>query len=279
MRIGNLHAWISMDGVELTEFATEVAANGKEVSCWVPSECGKEFCIHAMNTDSSSKVIVNALPRVDGVACRSRHLRYKDSTSRRTSTATFDSIPTGPSTRRRLLFGQQVLSDDDSLLSADVSPELGSIIVKMRVVKNKPRSRDSHRESWRDPKTQILHERSKKAIGHTVQFGAEFMKRNAPGVPHDVVKYLATFVFKYRPIDLLRAEGIAPPIIRSQPYASARSDEVLDLTLDDDDAAEIKRLEARLLELKSKGVRVKSEPRVKAERVSGFAQGEIIDLT
>ncbi|KAK6984196.1 hypothetical protein R3P38DRAFT_3105629 [Favolaschia claudopus] len=157
MRIGDLHAWISVDGVELPEFATEVAANGEQVCCWVPSECGKEFCIHVMNTGSSSRVI-------------SRDLVYKDSTSRRTSSACFDSVPTGPSTRRRLLFGQQVLSDDDSLLSADVSPELGSITVKMRVVKDRPRSRYSHSEpSWRDPKTQVLHERSKKAIGHTVQ--------------------------------------------------------------------------------------------------------------
>jgi hypothetical protein len=41
MRLGELHAWISVDGVELSEFAVEYSADGKEASCWIPSECDK----------------------------------------------------------------------------------------------------------------------------------------------------------------------------------------------------------------------------------------------
>jgi hypothetical protein len=41
MRLDELHAWISVDGVELPEFAVEYSADGKEASCWIPSECDK----------------------------------------------------------------------------------------------------------------------------------------------------------------------------------------------------------------------------------------------
>jgi hypothetical protein len=41
MRLGELHAWISVDGVELSEFAVEYSADGRVASCWIPSECDK----------------------------------------------------------------------------------------------------------------------------------------------------------------------------------------------------------------------------------------------
>ncbi|KAJ7787742.1 hypothetical protein B0H14DRAFT_3163049 [Mycena olivaceomarginata] len=92
----------------------------------------------------------------------------------------------------------------------------------------------------------------------------------------------------YPHAELLRAQGIAPPEVR--PEAAATPTEVVDLTADDDDAVEIKQLEAsrrvlrcrsaRLRVLKKKSVKVKSESSgVKQERSSMFAPGEVIDLT
>jgi hypothetical protein len=64
-------------------------------------------------------------------------------------------------------------SDDDSLLNAAISPELGCIKVEMRNVREVP-SRSSHRTVWKGSapsfETPVLHERSKKAMGHSVQF-------------------------------------------------------------------------------------------------------------
>ncbi|KAJ7817754.1 hypothetical protein B0H14DRAFT_3148160 [Mycena olivaceomarginata] len=181
-----------------------------------------------------------------------------------------------------LLFAHQTLTGDDDLLNAAISPELGSVKVKIRHVRSVP-SRSTLQSVWSGHsfESKVMHERSKKALG----FGAPYPARNSQADPIQVIADLATFVFKYRPIDteLLRAQGIVPPEVRPQPAAVPT--EVVDLTVDDDDAAEIRQLEesrrARLRVLKKKGaVKVKSESSgVKQEGSSVFAPGEVIDLT
>ena len=41
MKLGQFSAWISVDGVALTEFAMEYSPDGKEAFCWIPSEQDK----------------------------------------------------------------------------------------------------------------------------------------------------------------------------------------------------------------------------------------------
>ncbi|KAJ7224858.1 hypothetical protein B0H12DRAFT_1240808 [Mycena haematopus] len=244
MHLGEIHVWVSVDGVELSEFAVEYSADGKEASCWIPSECDKKFSVCFEHTNSSA----------DTVNVRVRNVRHK--------------------------------------LSGSLRPIwLG--------------------HSFETP---VLHEKSKKAIGHSSspsffvhislpslvhssKVGAEFPAYNSEKPAIVVIRELATFVFKYRPIDTRspRAQGIAPPVVRAASAASLS--EVMDLTLDDDDdAAEIKKLEAsysilrlhiltrytqaRLRVLKKKDVKVKSEPfGVKQEKDFVFMPGEVIDLT
>ncbi|KAJ7041786.1 hypothetical protein C8F04DRAFT_1078707 [Mycena alexandri] len=277
MQLGPLHSWITVDGVELTEFALQCSADGTEASCWIPSECDKQFTVHFKNTEASSRSTVNAHVVVDGISCGSKALRCRDRRHPHTSSGSRDSVATSATTRRSLFFGQQALTDDDTLLNAAISPELGSIKVVIATVRARKSRLGSNRSHGKTPykyEPQTLHERSKKAMGHSVQFGAEFKSHNSTSAPVEIIKILATFVFKYRPLEILRAEGIAPPAVRREPAAAPV--EVLDLTLDDepDNAAEIKKLETRLRELKGKGVRIKEEPlRVKNE------SGVVIDLT
>ncbi|KAJ6459462.1 hypothetical protein C8R47DRAFT_1162047 [Mycena vitilis] len=277
MRLGELYAWITVDGVELSEFAVEYSdADRKEASCWIPSECDKKFRVHFKHTDSSPRDVVNARLTVDGTKCGNNNMHCCDISHPRVVSGSRDSLAVSAYARRPLHFCQQELTDDDSLLNAAIPPELGSIKVYMRIVKSKPRS-TSRPSVWRNDnsfETKPLHERSKKAMGHSVKFGAEFAKTNTKGPPVKVVKELATFVFKYRPIEILRAQGIAPPEVRRAVSSDA---EVLDLTLDDDDITEIRRLEARLRVLNKKAVKVKTETSgVKRET---FTTGEVIDLT
>ncbi|KAJ7679275.1 hypothetical protein DFH06DRAFT_1166209 [Mycena polygramma] len=281
MRLGELDAWISVDGVELSEFAVEYSADGKEASCWIPSECDKNFCVHFKHTDSSPRDTVNARLTVDGTSCGSKDLRCRDLARSRIVSGSYDSVAVSAYARRPLLFGQTELTDDDSLLNAAIHPELGSIKVYMRIVKPKPRSssRSSRPMVWRNTasfETKPLHERSKKAMGHSVKFGAEFTQRTPMAPPIRVVKDLATFVFKYRPIEILRAQAIAPPEVRP---AAASNAEVVDLTLDDDDTAEIHKLEARLRALKKKAGKVKVKVETSSVKQEPFTPGEVIDLT
>ncbi|KAF7374287.1 hypothetical protein MSAN_00311900 [Mycena sanguinolenta] len=278
MRLGHLHVWVSVDGAELSEFAIEYSADGKEVSCWIPSECGKKFSVNWQHTNSSPQHTLNARVSVDGIRCGSESMKCRDRTRPRVVSGSRSSVATSASARRPLLFARQALTDDDSLLNASIPPEFGTVKVVVRNVK----AVDSGRPVWRGHdrsfETPVLHERSKKAIGHSVQFGAEFPAVNRKA-KHTVLQELATFIFKYRPIELLRAQGIAPPEVRPTPAAS--SAEVLDLTLDDDDdKAEIQKVEARLRVLKKKDVKVKSESSsIKLEKDFVFTPGEVIDLT
>ncbi|KAJ7787737.1 hypothetical protein B0H14DRAFT_2952142 [Mycena olivaceomarginata] len=260
MRLDELHAWISVDGVELPEFAVEYSADGKEASCWIPSECDKQFAVEFKNTRSSSWQ-TNAEINVDGIQCGSNNMYCRDHRHPQITSGSRNSF-----------------LDDDNLLNAAISPELGSIKVQMRKVISVPSRRRQPVWPGDSFESKVLHERSKKAMGHSVQFGAAYPAINSQADPIEVIAELATFVFKYRPLELLRAQGIAPPEIR--PEAAAAPIEVVDLTVDDDDASEIKQLEARLPVLKKKGVKIKSESSgVKQGKSFVFAPGEIIDLT
>ncbi|KAJ7447093.1 hypothetical protein B0H11DRAFT_2290265 [Mycena galericulata] len=281
MRLGQFSSWVSVEGVNLSEFATEYSPEAKEATCWIPSQSDKNFCVTFENNKASPDVLVSALMSVDGVTCGGRELKLAPKSS--VSTSSRDSVSTSATTRRRLVFGKQALTDDDENLDAAISPDFGTIKVHFRRVKRGSVSKKGHWEE-RNFESKPIHERSKKAIGHSVQYGAEFRRENRLTRSEKTIELLVTFVFRYRPIELLRAEGIVPPESRRNRVVSP-SAEILDLTMDDDDekAAEIERLEARLNALKrgSKetglaGLRVKKE--IKREELI-FQPGEVIDLT
>ncbi|KAF8176251.1 hypothetical protein K438DRAFT_82076 [Mycena galopus ATCC 62051] len=277
MQLGPLSAFVTVDDAPLPEYAVEYSADGLEATCWIPSQTDKSFCIKMNDIDISPKRTVSGRILVDGIACGGKHLTLRGS---RISTAQCDSVAISASARKHLTFGTQNLTDDDQYLDTAISPELGTIKVVFNLVKpNAARS-----TSYTQSKSTVLHERSKKAIGHSVQFGPEFQKNNNITVRSKIIKCLATMVFRYRPIDLLRAEGIVP-----KERATPTTIDVLDLTMDLDEAetdrAEIKKLEKQLdaLKKKSKKSQVKREPfgvkkEVKMEKLI-VTPGEIIDLT
>ncbi|KAJ7157599.1 hypothetical protein C8R43DRAFT_997099 [Mycena crocata] len=241
---------------KLPEFATDYSVDGTEVTCWIPSQNDKQFCVIFEDGESSPNVTVSARVIVDGVSCGGREMRCQR--GGHVSRGSRDSVSTSTDTRRPLVFARRTATDDDAYLDAAVSPELGCIKVVLRHVKLR-----SDKKAWKEKRfeSQILHERSKKAISHSVQFGAEFGGFiNSRRIRSEVIKELATFVFKYRPLEFLRAEGIAP---REPGWTRTMR------------AAETLALEARLRKLKQNPSPVKQE--------SGthpiFQPGEIIDLT
>ncbi|KAJ7472668.1 hypothetical protein FB451DRAFT_1469566 [Mycena latifolia] len=274
MQLGQFAASVSVEGVELTEFAVEYSADGIGAIGWIPSESGKQFHVKFKNMKAISNYRVSGTVFVDGIDCGRKSMVAK--CDPRISTGGRDSVATSPDTRRPLIFSKQALTDDDAYLNAAISPDLGTIKVVLTHVKPV----DSKR-TWgevlvgRRFETPVLHERSKKAMGHSVQFGPEFysgLNRQNESYP---IKDLVTFIFKYRPIELLRAEGIAPPAPREEMTVK------MDVDADEAHEAEIKKLEARLVELKNKKKQVKQEPsevKIKTEEPT-FKPAEVIDLT
>ncbi|KAJ7883960.1 hypothetical protein B0H13DRAFT_2667072 [Mycena leptocephala] len=285
MQLGQLSAVITVDGLPLSEYAVEYSADGTEATCWIASENDKRFCIKLQDTDSSPRRTISGRISVDGIKCGGRHLITQP--GHRVGTASRDSVSTSPNTRRPLTFSKQVLTDDDAYLNAAISPELGTIKVVFNLVRIHHGRETTRNWHGRQETHGILHERSKKAMGHSVQFGPEFHRQNPPKLSTTHIRTLVTFTFKYRPIELLRAEGIAPPAPRAQ--RAVTPTDVVDLSMDvdedDGDDAEIRKLETRLnaLKKKNKEKQVKRESsnvkkEIKIEEPI-FRPGEVIDLT
>ncbi|KAJ7222911.1 hypothetical protein C8J57DRAFT_1198238 [Mycena rebaudengoi] len=299
MKLGQFSASVTVGGVELSEYAPEYSADGIEATCWIASESDKQFSVEWKDEQASKPCLIVGYLNVDGIACPGKHMKLLPAKGRarggnRVSAGHRDSVSTSETTRRALVFAKQALTDDDAYLNTSISPHLGSISLELWETERVLTERRQHTWAGLTLEPQILHERAKKAIGHSIQFGAEFNKHNGSNntsrnYKTKRVRLLATFIFKYRPIDLLRAEGIAPPEARVGDKRPASPTDSQDLTLVDEDndggdANEIKQLEARLSELKKKNAkRVKREPsgvkkEIKSEG-SLFETGEVIDLT
>ncbi|KAF4597673.1 hypothetical protein EYR40_008137 [Pleurotus pulmonarius] len=135
-----------------------------------------------------------------------------------------------------------------------------------------------------------VHEKSKKSGTHCIGLGAsEQVESTEDDTAHlwNRIKHLATFSFKYRPLELLQANGIvpAPPPVPAPEEDDAEAEEELKGL-----KRQMEIMQERLAQLeKSRGAkRVRAEPdvaerrtrkRVKVEPKSTFVPGELIDLT
>ncbi|KAF8124500.1 hypothetical protein K438DRAFT_1043054 [Mycena galopus ATCC 62051] len=293
MQLGPLSAFVTVDGVPLAEYAIEYSADGLEATCWIPSQTEKNFCIQMMDTDASPNRLVSGRITVDGLKCGGLCLVVPRRSKSRNAVASRHSVSTSPSTRRPLRFTKQILTDDDAYLNTTISPKQGTIEVVFNLVKRQPANRP--RTTWFKPdEPRMLHERSKKALGHSVQFGPEFHRTQSKYRAYNtkIIKCLAKLIFRYRPIELLQAGSFVP---RERVMAPTGVD-VVDLSMEVDeediDQAEIEKLEKQLdsfktqldaLKKKGKKPQVKREPcdvkkEVKREEPI-FTPGEVIDLT
>ncbi|KAJ7500214.1 hypothetical protein B0H11DRAFT_1996658, partial [Mycena galericulata] len=203
-----------------------------------------QFCVDWTDNQASASRTITGRLTLDGIFCGGQLMEIQRGNPT-FSTAFRSSVVVSELTRRPLLFSKQALTDDDEYLNASISPHLGTIrlrIIHVRITGHSPPGPLDQVKC----ETPILHEKSKKAVGHSVQFGAEYQTNSLNTVTKTcLVKELVTFVFKYRPIELLQAEGIAPPPVREKRAVSPT--DVLDLTLDvdedDEDEAKIKKLE------------------------------------
>ncbi|KAJ7222923.1 hypothetical protein C8J57DRAFT_1198248 [Mycena rebaudengoi] len=285
MQLGQFSASVSVDGVQLANYAPEYSADGKEATCWIASESDKKFCVEWKNVKAKESCVILGYVAVDRIDCGGREMILSGN---RVSRGSRDSVSTSETTRRDLVFAEQALTDDDAYLNTVISPHLGTIRLELWETRMAPVP--IMQKPWTAPalEPQILHEQSKKVIGHSVQFGAEYQSHNNRyvGFQPEKTRHLVTFVFKYRPIGLLRAEGIAPPLARVGDKRPASPTDILDRTLvdenNDEEGVEIKQLEAR--EVKKKNAkRVKREPYDVKKEIKGegslFKPGEVIDLT
>ncbi|KXN85528.1 hypothetical protein AN958_11231 [Leucoagaricus sp. SymC.cos] len=273
---------IRVDGVDIPEYSVEKDVENKKVTCWVPSQVGKAFKVMAHSEEhgrgpwsaevyaDGTRVISHVFPNNVGP----ENIGFHRETS---------------SLIRPLVFSPVELVDDDALLSNASTTRIGEIEIECSSVEilqfyNNPEYSKKDGLS----SNQKLHEKAKKGISHHVGVGAP-SSSNGSFCKAKIKEYIVTFVFRYRSLDYLQAQGIAP---LDRPPRNDREDdplpgdvkeELIELS-DGDSDDEIRTLKAKLDEAKARKRKRGQDNRsaskkVKKEDLPRFLPGEVIDLT
>ncbi|KAJ7162065.1 hypothetical protein C8R46DRAFT_342928 [Mycena filopes] len=205
-------AWVAIDGVEAPEYGVEVSENEQDITCWIPSEVGKTFSVNWTNV--SAPGLTGGGVQVDGLKCGFEAIAAE----MRPFSAFMDGIAETDTKTRPFEFAPLELTDDDTYLDSSSHPHLG--LIKLEI--------------WRVdvsggyapavvavPSAQKVHERAKKAMNQQIKFGAAVQHAQVQSAQIRRIGHapLVTFSFKYRSLDVLKANGIAPPVA---PPAAAR---------------------------------------------------------
>ncbi|KAF8150143.1 hypothetical protein B0H34DRAFT_862790 [Crassisporium funariophilum] len=193
--------------------------------------------------------------------------------------------------------------DDDAFLSSSSSTsnigEIKLVIERVRILGSPDESDEDTERSV--PKQQKVHERSKKAITHQVGYGEEEIQEYGTPVNTVVVERLVTFIFRYRPLEILQANVIAsrnlpapsptPEIVaENSPVGTSKTKRIatevkLESEEGDSDAEAVEAIrvaEALLERLKRARLMKKAaqqKKKVRTETQILLTPGEVIDLT
>ncbi|THU77925.1 hypothetical protein K435DRAFT_973738 [Dendrothele bispora CBS 962.96] len=265
LTLGDFSAWITVDDVPLQEYDTKI--KDSEIACWVPSEAGKNFTV---KLKAKTNLCVPSYVYLDG-----KHAGGGILGLGRVAEADVSGTYTSSTSQKPFMFSRLDLTDDDAYLDTNHT-QIGEIKVLFYEGVIEAENTDFQSYNFEEPGK--VHERSKKAIGHQVGLGTEKQVTRQKFSRCRRLRILATMIFRYRPIDILRANGLAPPAPKppAEPQVGekrpAPPEDALDLTLlddetDGDDEEEVAALEARLAAIRNKRrrMKVKSEPGVKTE--------------
>ncbi|KIJ98149.1 hypothetical protein K443DRAFT_681020 [Laccaria amethystina LaAM-08-1] len=205
LQLGNLSAWITVDGKELKEYGVEISDDGKEATCWIPSKVGQQFVVNWKYTSRARRLPTPLGARLflDGTKFSGGHM------SDRPTTVTRIGVPSSKTTVKPFVFSKVELTDDDNFLAMPSGiGEIKIVISEISVEKNTKAL--SYKAAMQEL-PQKVHERSKKGIVHGVSLANDVRRpEDSATVTKTRLRDLVTFVFKYRPLDVLQANDIAP---------------------------------------------------------------------
>ncbi|KAJ7435846.1 hypothetical protein B0H11DRAFT_2256798 [Mycena galericulata] len=192
-------------------------------------------------------------------------------------TAVIDGVSDGR-TVKPFMFSSLELTDDDAFLEFSSHEQLGVIDIvicaieaAVRNVSSVPSAPSTSRDFLPELK---VHERSKKAVTQQVTLAKpEVLTNPKPRLNVKCGPDLVTFSFKYRPLDLLQANGITPPPPRLKRKASPLPERAPTPEEDPVDEEELRVLREKLHALEARRARQEKKPRVKSEA------GGLVDLT
>ncbi|KAL1674897.1 hypothetical protein EV122DRAFT_219761, partial [Schizophyllum commune] len=310
MKIGNLECQVCVDVdghlEPLEEYGVEHCdtEGGKTCSAWIPSKVGQVVCRDPGKLERAECCLSTSL-YIDGI-CRSRKKAF--------FSAALDDhwhrdVRVSSTERRAMQFGALELTDDDEVLQADTQKygEITLEVWRARLLDDtRPRAKRTLNQGFAPAR---VNEKTKKGLAHVVVLGEARKIPSGGGIASELLNVSpnATFIFRYRSIDILRAKGIAPnrpsQCVDTKPATSrivdmsstARSRkrkaseelrlerplkrEIVDIEEIERDRDAVRQAEEALRQARLRLYRQEGNKRVKLEDVSVFIPGEVIDLT
>ncbi|KJA16101.1 hypothetical protein HYPSUDRAFT_207337 [Hypholoma sublateritium FD-334 SS-4] len=277
--------WVSsVDDKALPQYNEEYDELKGEATCWIPSKAGQAFSIWCQKKVSDEygyrvQIFFDG-QRVHKTSCLGSHIPLIQK---------YYKVRVSDDECRTFVFGSIELTDDDDYLH-DGLQTVGEIKIVIDRIKPEATGARLTTSSTRVlPKPSKIHERSKKGLVHQINYGPAIRSKVIPYMHQPTQKYgtAATFIYRYRPLELLQANGIAP---RASPVdgplkidTKVEVSDGEDAQIPEDILAKERALLAELEQVRiakraaiAKDKRPKN--RIKSE-VTYFTPGEIIDLT
>jgi len=209
---GNMHhiwkhgARVMVEDKEVQHYAMHVDPVKKEVSCWIASEAGKEFTVVWLEHQADFPTV--GYLYLDGHPVRG-NLRLKIHDRFHKGPNVFRDVELSASLAAPYLFSPLIVTDDDTYLDNSSSSSVGEITLRIWRTAAPVVATDQRVYSKLPQRTKV-HERSKKAVAHQVNYGNETIVPERKAYDAKVIERLVTFIFKYRPLEMLQANEIAP---------------------------------------------------------------------
>ncbi|KAJ7282750.1 hypothetical protein C8J57DRAFT_50938 [Mycena rebaudengoi] len=271
LHFNEFSAWITIDGVDAPEYNVEVSHASNTVTCWIASELGKTFTVNWRNGSYYANDVAGYI-RADGSFCGGSICRAASVPSTIVKRGVEDGVVLRPFT-----FSSLTLTDDDAFLGeSSAHQDLGVIELSLTPIEV---LHDTVLAKNHDLAVVKVHERAKKAVTQQITLGAPeytgIAKQNTKTVRRKGPD-LAKMTFKYRSLDILRANGIAPLPDKLKRKASVPLERNSTPDDDDGDAEEARNLRDKLKALEAKQTKKNGKKPVKREQNVG---SDIIDLT
>ncbi|KAF6759039.1 hypothetical protein DFP72DRAFT_1064536 [Ephemerocybe angulata] len=205
-------AWIEIEGRRLEEYNVEASDDGSRVVCWTPCEAGKEFRIGVtIPTEQVQETNHSIYALLDGkaVSLRGGIVARDPFAALPRNKSFFGHYVKNRTAVQAFQFGNLELTDDELYLGV-TTKRFGEITVVVASVQDFTLAAGPW-TSTMFPEDYRVHERTKKGLTHCVRLGDEEpVGGPAPRLWNMIrPKVACTFVFKYRHIDVLIADGIA----------------------------------------------------------------------
>ncbi|KAJ6460829.1 hypothetical protein C8R47DRAFT_1226079 [Mycena vitilis] len=301
-------AWVAVDGVVAPEFRIKTSLKRKTVTCWIPSELGKKLSVHWKNISYHGDA--EGCLEMDGKYCGITQLLKDYVGDDVEEIGIYDGLTGKPFTFSsvRLTDNDDFLGDTTHAKLGTVEITIYPIDSATDYSNGSGSDSDYSLKAKSSHRKQLLKSKNRKRKNAATQqrtTGSDSdsesepkLKRESPGgegkqailaepEPLRVAKVerwmeknkrtdvapIVTFIFKYRPLDVLQANGIAPApagLKRKASPAPARATSPPDKALQE---------EARALREKLKAVealleRNDTKPRIKAEVTTAKKEGK-----